>query len=160
MEIVVLIITLIIMVAGLVGAIMPVLPSIPLIYAAYFLYGFATDWQDYGAQFMIGLGIITVLTQVIDYLVGAVGSKQFGGSRAGAVGSIIGALVGVIFFNLLGLIVGTFLGALVGELIKGRTMHEAFRSGWGAFLGFVAGSVFKIILGLMMIGTFIILIIT
>ena len=159
MEIVALIITLVVMAAGLAGAILP-LPSIPLIYAGYFIYGFASGWEDYGLRLMIALGVVTVLTQVIDFLVGAVGSKQYGGSGMGAVGSIIGALVGLVFFNLIGLIIGTFAGALVGELIKGRSMNEAIRSGWGAFLGFVAGSIFKLILGLMMIVTFLVLVIT
>ncbi len=159
MEILFLIVALLLMLAGVVGTVMPVIPSVPIVYAGYFVYGLATNWRDYGLKVMVAFGALTVLVLVMDYVAGAVGAKKFGGSKAGMWGSIVGAIVGVIFFNLLGLILGTFFGALLAELIWGRTFSEAFRSGVGAFIGFLAGSFFKIAAAVAMFGTFLWLII-
>ena len=153
------VIVLLIMAVGLAGTILPVIPSVPLIYAGYLLYGLATGWQDYGWTVMIIWGVITVLSVMLDYYAGAIGAKTYGASRAGVWGSVIGAIAGIFVFNVAGLIIGPFVGALAGELIFGRSFRDAFRSGWGALLGFLAGSLFKVVLALAMIGVFLWLII-
>lgn len=154
MEAVWLLIAVALMLVGLVGTMFPVIPSVILIYCGYIVYGLGTGWRDYGLTTMIVFGLITVLTQVVDYLAGALGASRYGGSKAGVWGSIIGAVLGVIFFNVIGLIVGTFGGAVVGELASRRPMEEAVRSGWGAFLGFIGGSLFKIMVAILMTGVF------
>jgi uncharacterized protein YqgC (DUF456 family) len=160
METFFLIVALIIMVAGLVGTILPIIPSVPMVYLGYVIYGIANGWQDYGSTVMIVFGLVTVFVLVLDYVAGAIGAKRFGGSRLGAVGAIVGALIGVIFFNIIGLVVGTFAGAALGELVLGRTMQEAIMSGSGALVGFLAGSLFKFMTSIMMIGAFLWFIIT
>ncbi len=159
METIYLVLSLIIMVAGLAGTVLPILPSIPLVYSGFLIYGLGTGWHDFGAGVMIFFGALTVFVLVLDYVAGAVGAKKFGASTAGVIGSVIGAILGVIFFNIIGLLVGVFAGAVFGELHHGRTTEEAFRSGWGAFLGFVAGSLFKFVIAFFMIGVFLLLII-
>lgn len=154
METVFLIIALIIMVGGLIGTILPIIPSVPMVYLGYVVYGIASDWKDYGSTVMIVFGLVTVFVMVLDYIAGAIGAKRFGGSRLGAIGAIVGALVGVIFFNIVGLVVGTFAGAALGELVLGRTMREAIMSGSGALVGFLAGSLFKLMTSIVMIGAF------
>ncbi len=154
-----LIITLLMMLAGLAGTVLPMIPGILLIYAGYAVYGLATGWRDYGWGVMAFWGVITLLMQLLDYYAGALGAKKFGASGKGIWGSIIGGFAGLIIFNVLGLVIGTFLGAAIGELLGGRTAGEAARSGWGAFLGFVAGSLFKLTMAIIMIGVFLWLII-
>ena len=159
METFFLVVTLILMIAGLVGAVLPVLPSLPIIYAGYLIFGVASGWAHYGWGVMILFGLVTALTAVLDYVAGAAGARRYGASRAGVIGSLLGAIIGVIVFNVPGLILGPFVGALLGELIWGRTFQEAFRSGWGAFLGFVAGVLLKLVVGSVMIGAFLFLVI-
>ena len=158
MEPMYLVLALLLMIAGLAGAFLPVLPSAPLVYVGYAVYGLATGWRQYGLGVMLALGVVTVLVVVIDYVSGAVGAKQFGASRIGTVGSILGAIVGLIVFNAIGLVIGVFVGAVLGELIEGRTLDQAARSGWGALLGFLAGSVFKFIVSASMIAAFLLFI--
>ena len=155
MEIAMLILALLVMAVGLVGSFLPMIPGVPLVYSGYLIYGLASHWQKYGSTTMIIFGLVTVLVIALDYVAGSVGAKKFGASRVGAWGAIIGAVVGVLTFNLIGLVVGTFGGAVLGELILGRTMGEAFRSGWGAFLGFLTGSLFKVMAATIMFGCFI-----
>ncbi len=149
------IVTLLIMAAGLVGTVLPVIPGILLIYAGYLLYGFATGWQAYGLAAIVCWSVATGLVLLLDFYGGAIGAKRYGASPFGAWGSLIGCLLGTLAAGLPGLILGPFVGAAAGELLRGRSHREALRSGWGAFIGFMVGSVIMIALGVVMIGTFI-----
>ena len=148
-------ITLVIMLVGLVGTVLPVLPGIPIIYLGYIVYGLLTSWSEYGLGTMILWGIVTLVTVFVEYYGSLVGARRSGSSILGIWGSFIGAILGMLIFNLPGLIIGTFLGAISGELMAGRPAAEALRSGRGALIGFLAGSLFKVVVGLVMIGTFI-----
>ncbi len=149
------IVTLLIMAVGLVGTVLPVIPGILLIYAGYLLYGFATGWQAYGLAAIVGWSVVTGLVLLLDFYGGAIGAKRYGASRSGAWGSLIGGVIGTLAAGFPGLILGPFFGAAAGELLRGRSHREALRSGWGAFIGLMVGSVVKIAIGVVMIGTFI-----
>jgi len=149
------VIALIIMLFGLAGTVLPVIPGIVLIYVGYVLYGFFTGWQDYGVGTIVLWGAVTVVTIFADHYGALYGAKRSGSSIFSIWGSLVGALIGMILFSLGGLIIGTFVGAFAGELIAGRPADQAYRSGKGALVGFLAGSLFKVIVGLVMIGAFI-----
>ena len=149
------VITLLIMAIGLVGTVLPVIPGILLIYAGYLLYGFATGWEAYGLAAIVGWSVVTALVLLLDVFAGAIGARKYGATRFGTWGSLIGGVIGALAAGFPGLILGPFVGATAGELLRGRSHREALRSGWGTFLGFMAGSVIKIAIGVVMIGTFI-----
>ena len=149
------VITLLIMAIGLVGTVLPVIPGILLIYAGYLLYGFATGWQAYGLAAIVGWSVVTALVLLLDVFAGAIGARKYGATRFGTWGSLIGGVIGALAAGFPGLILGPFVGATAGELLRGRSHREALRSGWGTFLGFMAGSVIKIAIGVFMIGTFV-----
>ena len=72
-------------------------------------------------------------------------TKKSGGSKAATWGSTIGLIIGL-FAGPLGIIAGPFVGALVGELIHTDWNYSiAFKSAWGAFLGFLCGTGMKMI---------------
>lgn len=142
-----LIVSISVILVGLIGTIIPMLPGIPLIYLGYIVWGLASGWRDYGETTMIILGVVTVASVLLDYYAGAAGAKKFGASTAGVIGAFLGAILGMIFFNIPGLILGPFAGAVIGEMINGKKQSDVWRAGWGAFLGFLAGSFFKIIVG-------------
>lgn len=126
------------LVGGLVGCILPAIPGPPLSYIALLLLQ-ATRFAGFSVKFLLITAIVTVIVTVIDYLLPVWGTKKWGGSRAGAIGSILGLLVGL-FFSPVGIIVGPFAGAVAGELIAGRDTHAALRSGFGSFVGFLLGT--------------------
>lgn len=79
---------------GLLGNILPGLPGVPLSYIGLLLLHF-TDKVQFSATFLLVWAGITVLTIVLDYLIPAWGTKQFGGSRWGVWGSTIGLVIGL-----------------------------------------------------------------
>lgn len=149
-------IALVMMFLGLAGTLIHLVPGTPLIYAGYLFYGFASGWKYYGIAAMILWGVVTGLTVLLDFYVGAIGAKKYGGTRWGIIGSIVVGIIGLVFFSFPGLIIGTFAGAVAGELVTGRPHAQAFKAGWGALVGFLAGVLVKIVVGIIMIGTFII----
>ena len=148
------VITLVIMTLGLLGTVLPMLPGIVLIYGGFFFYGIMTDWSAYGWKAMAFWGVIALATFAVDHLASALGARKFGASRYGFWGALIGAFVGIIVANLPGLIVGAFAGAFLAELLAGKAVREALRSGQGALIGLLAGTFFKVALGIVMIGSF------
>jgi uncharacterized protein YqgC (DUF456 family) len=154
MNILSLILALILMFIGLLGAVLPVIPGIPLIYAGYLLYGLLTGWQSFGLGTMVLWAVVTALSLVLDYFAGIAGTKKYGATVFGIWGSVVGAVIGVLLANLPGLVIGTFLGAYAGELWAGKTSGEALKAGKGALLGLLGGTIVKVIIGVVMIGTF------
>lgn len=156
MNIAVLVLSIIVMLVGLAGTIVPVLPGIPIIWAAILGYGFFSGWSQYGLTAMIVTGFLAALSIIVDQLASVMGAKKFGASRAGMIGAVVGAIIGIILLTpIIGLIVGTFLGAMMCELVFSRQdLKKAMASGTGALLGFLAGSLFKFMLGMGLIAFF------
>lgn len=143
------------MVAGLIGCIVPVLPGHLIILIGAVAYRLILD--DAGGIGWGGIIVLVVLmaiSQVFEWVSGAAGSKWFGGSKWGAVGAILGSFVGL-FFMPFGLLLGPLIGAFSFEILFARkNAKPAVVSGVGSVFGTLAGMVFKIGVGLAMIGWF------
>lgn len=132
------------MIAGIAGCVLPVIPGPPLSYIGLLLLHFTSRYQ-FSTSFLIIWGIITVVVYVIDYLIPVWGTKRFGGSKRGVWGSLIGLVIGLFFFPPFGIIIGPFLGAVIGELTAGKDHGSALKSGFGSFMGFLLGTLLKLI---------------
>lgn len=140
--------TLALMLAGLVGTVLPLVPGTVLILLGAVVNHFALHSIGWGT--LVVLTLLTILAQALDIVSGAAGAKWFGATRWGAIGGILGAIIGL-FFGLPGLFFGPLLGAVLGELLGGKGILPAGKSGWGTFLGTTAGIVGKLFIGLIMI---------
>ncbi len=140
---------------GLAGSIIPGMPGPPLVFAGALFYGLVTGFAETGWAVLLVLGLLAALSQVLDYLASAYGARKFGGSGWGIWGSILGGLVGFIIFNIVGMIIGLFAGAVLMELWKGKKETvDALKVGGGSLLGFLGGTLMKVIFSLLMIGLF------
>lgn len=142
---------------GLVGVVLPVLPGVGLIYAGILLYALYFGINTVGKMTLLLLGVITALTFILDYAAAAYGAKKMGASRYGSLGAAIGGLAGFLLFNFPGLIVGIFSGAVAGEmLVAHRDWQASLRSGTGSLVGFLAGTLIKLLVAFSMVITFLI----
>ncbi|MBP6611676.1 MAG: DUF456 domain-containing protein [Paludibacter sp.] len=139
----------ILIVIGFLGSILPVLPGPPLSYVGLLVLHF-TDKVQFSTNFLIYWAIIVILIQVLDAFIPIWGTKKFGGSKQGMWGSTIGILVGM-FFGPVGIVFGPFIGAFIGELSANKNNTEALKAAFGAFIGFVVGTVSKLIIAGFMI---------
>ena|SRR5690606_25443217 len=132
------------MIAGILGGVLPVLPGPPLSYIGLLLLHFTGKYQ-FSSHFLITWFIVAAVVTLIDYLIPVWGTKRFGGSKHGIWGSIIGLVVGLFFFPPFGIIIGPFAGAVIGELTAGKDSGAALKSGFGSFIGFLLGTLLKLI---------------
>ena len=136
-------------VGGFVGCVVPALPGVALSYVGMLLMHF-TSIHSFEVSTLIAWGVVAVAVQVLDYYIPFWGTKKFGGTKLGAWGSTIGVVVGL-FFPPWGIIVGPFAGAVVGELIGGKDINQSLKAGWGAFLGFLGGTLMKLVIALIIL---------
>jgi uncharacterized protein len=132
------------MISGILGCVLPIIPGPPLSYIGLLLLHFTKAYQ-FSTRFLIIWGIITAVVYALDYIIPAMGTKRFGGSKRGVWGSIIGLVIGLFFFPPFGIIIGPFLGAVIGELTAGKDSGVAIKSGFGSFIGFLIGTLLKLI---------------
>jgi len=105
---------------------------------------------------LLALLVLTILSYFLDVFASALGVKKLGGSRWGMAGALLGAIIGLVFGGLLGLILGPFVGAFLLQLAKKKDPAASLRSGVGTLLGFLAGTIGKLILAAIMIGIFVV----
>ncbi|MFZ5971687.1 MAG: DUF456 domain-containing protein [Bacteroidota bacterium] len=143
----------IVMLGGLAGCIVPLLPGPPLSYGALLLLQLRVD-PPFTLKFLVTWGIIMAVVTLLDYFIPIWGTKKFGGSSYGVWGCGIGLLLGF-FFGPVGIVVMPFLGALVGEWMANRNSDQALRAAFGSFLGFLAGTLLKLVTCLVMLWYFV-----
>jgi hypothetical protein len=137
------------------------LPGTWIILGATLVYAWITDFAQVGAGLLFLFFLLSVVGEVVEYVFGIAGARRFGSSNRGIVFSLLGGFVGAIvgaplFFGfgaVLGALVGAFLGAVLIELHTHGTgeWKKAVRSGWGNFLGRIAGMMTKVAIAIGMI---------
>mgnify|MGYP000860180238 CR=1 FL=1 len=138
---------------GIIGSVAPVLPGPPLSFLALLLLQLTTR-PPFSTQTLVLWGAVATAITILDYMIPVWGTRRFGGTSWGTRGSIAGLILGL-FLGPPGVILGPFAGAVIGELLGGKDMSFALRSGFGAFLGFIAGTFMKLIFALTMCFLFI-----
>jgi uncharacterized protein YqgC (DUF456 family) len=155
-EVVFAIICAVLILIGLAGVIMPYLPGVPVAWLGLFIYAIGTDWERLSVTTVVVFGAITVLALLVDFIAPLLGAKKYKASKWGIIGASIGLFLGIIIFQIWGIILGPLLGALIGELIAGKSTDIAFKSALGTFIGFIFGTLMKLVLVLVMAGFFIV----
>lgn len=153
MEIALLLLGMILCVVGILGSFLPVLPGLPISWLGllvfYFIPGIELDYWFLGITL-----VVTLFLFVMDYVIPAQGTKRFGGSKAGAIGTTVGLVVGLFFP--FGILIGPFIGALLGELIFNKTdSKRALKAAFGSFIGFLAGTFINFMAALVFLGLYI-----
>ncbi len=140
------------MILGIAGCLLPVLPGPPLSYLGLVAIHL-TSKIDFSSKFLISWGIIVIIVSILDYVIPIWGTKIFGGSKFGVWGSMVGLLAGL-FIPPVGIVIGPFIGAVAGEMIAGNRQN-ALKAGFGSFIGFLAGTVVKLLVSLIMLYYFV-----
>jgi len=133
----------VLLLAGIIGCVLPFLPGPPLCFLALLVQQFNSE-PPFTSRFMWIWAGVTLLVVVLEYLIPAYGTKRYGGTRYGVWGCTIGLVAGL-WFGPLGIIIGPFIGAFVGEILANQDSQTAFRSAMGSFVGFLMGTLLKLI---------------
>lgn len=143
------------MVIGLLGSFLPVLPGPPISWVGLLLLSLTSavpdQWGFLGITAVVALGITA-----LDYWIPVLGTRKFGGSRGGMIGTTIGLLVAILFpvLGIIGIVVWPFIGAVVGELLNKTDSQKAMTAALGSFIGFLTGTFLKFVVCMVYLGFF------
>ena len=153
MDIALLIIGFVLCIIGIIGSFLPVLPGPPISWIGLLLLHLTKavpdDWRLLGIT-----AVVAVLVFAMDYVIPAIGTKKFGGTKYGMIGTTIGLIVGLLAPIPGGIIIGPFLGAFIGELINNADKKTAVKAAFGSFLGFLTGTFLKFVTAMVFTGLF------
>ncbi len=142
------------MLLGIIGSFLPVLPG-PLTSWFGLLILHLTDAVPMNWTFLIITLFFALAIWLLDYIIPAIGTKKFGGSKAGMIGATLGLIIGLIFLGPFGIIVGPFAGAYIGELLNKSDSKTALKAAFGSFLGFLTSTFIKFIVAIIYLGLYI-----
>jgi uncharacterized protein YqgC (DUF456 family) len=139
------------LVGGVAGLVLPVLPGAVLLVAGVVALAFAGNFTAVGWGTVAFAGVMGLAITAVDWAASVLGAKAFGASKWAILGSAVGLVAGL-FLGLPGIVLGPPLGALVFEYAKDPSFERALKAGFGAFVGFLAGSVVKVTLAFVLLG--------
>lgn len=156
MDILLLFFGFILLLLGILGSFLPVLPGPPVSWVGLLLLILTKAVPD-NWWFLAITGAVALLVFAMDYLIPAMGTKKFGGSRAGMIGTTLGLVIAIVFpiLGIFGIIIWPFIGALIGEIINKADKKTALKAAFGSFIGFLTGTFLKFVVSIVFMGLFI-----
>jgi uncharacterized protein len=140
---------------GLAGTILPALPGVPIVLAGLVLMAWLDGFVNISVTTLVLMGVLALLSVVIDFLATAEGARRFGAGRHAILGAALGLLVGL-FFGLPGILFGPFIGAMLGHLISKANLDASMRAGVGASIGVLVGTISKVVIAVIMLVWFVV----
>jgi uncharacterized protein len=135
------------------------LPGLWVMIGAAVGYDALVTGDPIGWVTLIGVTVIAVIAEVLEFTLAGTYTRRFGGSRRGARGAMIGGVVGAIVGfpipivgPLVGAFAGAFLGALVAERTGGATNEDSRRAATGALVGRTVAAAMKVGIGILIAG--------
>ena len=154
-----LIISVILIITGLIGSFIPIIPGPITSWFGLFTLSQIQNFPN-NNTLLITTFVIGITIFILDYFIPIIGSKYFGGSKYGIIGTSIGLLIGLISPVPFGIIIGAFLGALIGEILAGKQLSEGLKPAMGSLIGIITSSVIKFFTAVSFLVIYIILVIT
>jgi uncharacterized protein YqgC (DUF456 family) len=143
MDIFLLIIGFLLVLLGILGSFLPMLPG-PLtgwlgLLIIHFTSVIPMNYMFLGITFSVAM-----IIWILDYIIPAMGTKHFGGSKYGVYGTTIGVLIGLLSPVPFGILIGAFLGAFIGELLfDSKDTNRALKASFGSFIGLLSSATIK-----------------
>lgn len=140
---------------GLAASLLPIVPGSLIVWCGVLMHKLWMGDASVTWNSVILTGIITLVGQLTDIVLGIWGARKFGASWKGAVGALFGALVGCFLPPpLLWLVIGPVVGAIIGELLAGRSIKAGSQAGLGTIIGGIVAFAVKFGLSVCVVALF------
>ncbi|MEK7575181.1 MAG: DUF456 domain-containing protein, partial [Patescibacteria group bacterium] len=117
------------------AVLIPIFPAITYMFIVALIYGIFDAFQHLQAGEIGILGIIFVLSHLVDYSAGVLGAKYAGAEKQSIINGFIGLIVGSILFPPLGGLPTLFLVIFVSEIFLNKSRAAALKAAAGSFAG-------------------------
>lgn len=136
---------------GVLGVFLPLLPGAMLVFIGGIILAIVSETFSWFP--VVILGLLWVLSQIIDILATSWGVKKMGATKYGTYLAPVGAIFGFFLGGILGMLVLGIVFAILGELIFAKKdIKNAAKSGLGVILGIFISQILGIIIVISMIG--------
>ena len=142
-------------VTGLVGVFLPVFPGVPTIFVGVIVAAIAAKFSFISTSTIVVLGLLTLVSVVIDFFSGFLGAKYSGAGILGSLGAVLGAIIGVSLLGTVGIVLGPALGVLVFEILAKRSFKKPAKSATYTLISTVLGMIINASIALTMIVVFV-----
>ena len=153
MDTLLIIMAFLVMLAGVAGSFLPIIPGPLTSWAGLLLLSFSSS-VDLSSSSLIFTFVIALTIYILDYIIPAMGTRRYGGSKYGMVGTTMGLIAGILSPIPFGILIGPFVGALIGELLYQNDSRHAVRAAYGSLIGFLASTFIKFSVTLIYLGIF------
>ena len=147
--------TILLFVLSFVGIIYPIIPSVVAIWGGFAIYQFLINPNELSIWFWISMVILSAILIAADLIANSYFVKKYGGSKTSERIATIATIIGSFILPPFGIILIPFLAVLVTEYILLKDSKKALKIGFATIIGFLGGSVAKVLIQLLMIVWFI-----
>ncbi|MFC4766416.1 DUF456 domain-containing protein [Effusibacillus consociatus] len=149
-----LVLPILLFIAGIAFTLYPLLPGALFVLAGIISYGLLEGWSAFPYWFWMVQALLIALNFLADWVSSVLGIKRAGGSKQAIWGSAIGMLIGPFVMGPFGILAGPVVGAMAGELIRVQKAGQIARVGFASLIGFILGTLSKLVLVLLQIVLF------
>lgn len=151
MDIILWVIIIVLFIGSFAGIVFPIVPSVLFLWGGFLTYHFGINGSELNTLFWVAIIIFTVLLISADLIANSYFVKKFGGSKAGEMAAAVAVIIGSFITPPFGIIYIPFLAVFIVEMLMKRSAKEALNASIGSLIGFLGGSVAKVVLQFVMI---------
>lgn len=145
-----------IMAVGLLGLLVPVIPGLVIIWLASLAYGLGAGFQTPGWIFFSILTVIMVVGSITDNLVMGQQAHKTGASWISVLLAMLFGVIGTFVLPIIGGFIGALAALFLAEWIRRKNWRDAMTATTGWAVGCGWAIVVRFMLGLLMIGIWVI----
>ncbi len=151
--------TIVLFILSFVGIIYPIIPSIVAIWGGFLVYQFLINSDGLSLWFWVSMVVLSAVLIAADLIANSYFVKKYGGSKTSETVAAIATIVGSFILPPFGIILVPFIAVLVTEMIVHKDAIKATKVGFATVIGFLGGSIAKVLIQLLMIGWFVLAVI-
>ncbi len=152
-------ITVILFILSFVGIVYPLIPSIVMIWGGFAVYQFLINPDGLSIWFWISMILLSIVLIAADIIANSYFVKKYGGSKTSERIAVVATIIGSFILPPFGIIIIPFLAVLITEVIIHKDTKKAAKIGFATVIGFLGGSIAKLLIQLLMIVWFILAVI-
>ncbi|MCJ7584428.1 MAG: DUF456 domain-containing protein [Anaerolineales bacterium] len=146
------VLTLTFMLFGLFGLVIPVVPGLVIIWVAALGYGIAAGFGTLGWIMFAIISLLMVAGSVIDNVLMGTQARQSGASWVSIAAALVFGLAGNFVLPVIGGLIAALVALFVAEWIRRKNWRESLKSVGGMAWGCGWAFVIRFIMGVVMIG--------
>ena len=146
------VLTLTFMLFGLFGLLIPVLPGLVIIWVAALGYGIASGFGTLGWIMFIIMTLLMIAGSLIDNVLMGTQARQSGASWVSIAAALVFGIAGNFVLPVIGGLIAALLALFIAEWIRRKNWRESLKSVRGMAWGCGWAFVIRFIMGIVMIG--------